>query len=151
VIECWTFRRDEGVVVKPILVIVCLFTLGGCAYKQNQIQLSSEIGSSDIRFSVSAMATFRYYSKQNQPKVFAVTLDGERGFYTYSSADPEKECRDNTSSLLMTYCSERSGNSCKIFAKNGQVVWRDPGLWETTETLGMHFFVDHKGKQSHRL
>jgi len=132
--------------------LLCMISLlAACSPNHEPTEQPLEIGKGEINFSVSAMATFRYYTRQKMPGEFVVTKDGERGFYSYCTYNPNTECRENTSEQLLALCRERSGKTCKVFATKGKVVWKDPGLWRTDEKVGMHFFVDHKGVQSHKL
>jgi hypothetical protein len=130
---------------------LAVILLCGCAKQPVALEEASTYGTGEIKFSVSSMATYRYYSDQKHPGFFVVTLDGERGFYTYCSVDMTEECREHTPTKLLEHCREFSNKTCKVFAVNGNVVWKNPGSWRTKEREGMHFFVDHRGIRSHQL
>lgn len=134
-----------------VILFITAVMLWGCATTDSILPSRADIGAGDIQFSVSSTATYRYYKDQKQPRDFVVTVDGERGFYTYCATSREIECRKNTSELLLDICTERTGKNCRIFAIDGKVVWEDPGQWRNSGTVGMHFFVDHKGIRTDKL
>jgi hypothetical protein len=133
--------------------IACFFItilVSACTLNQRTSELS-DIGSGNISFSVSSTTTYRHYLKQILPKVFVVTVDGDRGFYTFCASKPEEECLDNTSAPLLEVCSEKTGTSCRIFAMDGHVVWKDPGQWRNPKSQGLNYYVDHRGIRTDKL
>lgn len=128
--------------INYFLIVAMMY---GCSKHMVPINSATETGSGKILFSVSAMATYKRYLEARNAREFVVTEDGKRGFYTYCTDAVKEECSDYKSSQLLDYCFDRTRTVCKVFAKAGQVVWENPGQWKTEETVGMHFFVDHKG------
>lgn len=126
------------------------FLLSACALSQRTSGLSN-IGSGNISFSVSSTATYKRYLGQKLPKLFVVSVDGDRGFYTFCTNNPEEECLENTSGSLLKICREKTDNICKIFAMDGHVVWTDPGHWRNPNSLGLHYYVDHRGIRTDKL
>ena len=126
-------------------ILVC-----ACTLDQSPSE-SSDTGSGNISFSVSSTTTYQRYLQQKLPKVFVVTVDGDRGFYTFCTGNPKEECLENTSGPLLEVCRERTGESCKIFAMDGVVVWKDPGQWRNSETVGLHYYVDSRGIRTDKL
>ena len=134
------------------VIAVFLMTIPVCACALSQrTSKSSDTGSGNILFSISSTATFHYYLEKELPKVFVVTVDGDRGFYTFCTGNLEEECLENTSGPLLEVCRESTGSSCKIFAVDGHVVWTDPGQWRNPKSVGLHHFVDHQGIRTDKL
>jgi hypothetical protein len=122
-----------------------LILIFACTRQPIPIESAAPAGSGEIRFSVSAMATFRRYMEKQTAQDFAVTIDGSRGFYSYCRSLADPECLHYSAESLLQYCHTLSGVDCRVFAKNRRMVWKNPGNWSTTEKVGMHFFVDHRG------
>ena len=83
--------------------------------------------------------------------MFVVTVNGDRGFYTFCTSNPDDECLDSTGGPLLEYCHERAGEDCKIFAMDGLVVWQNPGKWRNSENEGLQYYIDHRGVRTDKL
>jgi hypothetical protein len=108
-------------------------------------------GSGEISFSVSAMATFSRYMEKHTALDFVVTIDGERGFYSYCKNPGDRECLQYQTESLLHYCLSLADMDCRVFATSRRIVWERPGMWSTNEKVGMHFFIDHKGVRVDKL
>ena len=99
----------------PILEGCLLFlALAGCT-------LESPRGSGPIMLSEQVEQAFEQYKNEENPKHFAVSLDGEH--YGYSIC-PDFKCQSGGQKVALESCMINSdGIGCKIFASGRTVIW----------------------------
>ena len=101
------------------IMVVCL-ALTGCA-----AVVDPTVGQGPIALGQDAKKAFVEYQSKQTPRYFAVSSDGQAFFYSYCDAG---RCLRQVKTKVIEQCETFSdGLPCKIYASQGNVVWRDDG------------------------
>jgi hypothetical protein len=93
---------------------VILMTLVGCGFE-------SVRGSGPISLSERVEQAFERYKNEDNPKHFAISLDGED--YGFSIC-PDFKCSPEGQKVALDSCTKRSnGKVCKLYASGRSVIW----------------------------
>lgn len=96
---------------------VILVALAGCAFE-------SVRGSGPISLSERVQEGFERYKNEDNPKHFAISLDGEDYGYSHCS---DFKCRPGGQKVALDSCNERAdGKPCKLYASGRTVIWNGP-------------------------
>ena len=99
------------------LVLILVLLISGCLNLADQYY-----GSGPIELSPRTRALYNKYLTRGEPIAFAVTLDGQRGYYRYCA---DVQCLpDNGARKAVDGCEETYGRACKLYAHGKKVVWR---------------------------
>lgn len=79
------------------------------------------IGRGPIELGSHAQAVFEHYNESRYPIAFAVTTDGEKGFFYYCDG---ASCLNTPLNEVNNQCSSRHGKPCRVYARGRQVVWK---------------------------
>lgn len=110
--ERWRFD------MKYILPLYACLLLASCA-------LEPDAGNGPIILSERVEAGFEKYKGEQDPRYFAVSLNGQQ--YGYSACSGPKCLRDGQN-IALEKCQARVSElmSCKIFAHGQEIVWNGP-------------------------
>lgn len=104
--------------MRYLALLIAYLAVGSCA-------MGSATGDSPIILSKNVEEGFEKYKGEQDPRYFAVSLDGRR--YGYSACDGPK-CRRGGQSIALEKCHSRTPDvmPCKIFAHETKIVWAGP-------------------------
>lgn len=103
---------------RTILLALAALILGAC---------QTLSGKGPIVFSESTAALYQHYLSRDYPAKFAVSEDGRHSTYYYCAWNAVK-CQGTPDTKVIARCEEKSkGVPCRMFAKERDVVWENPG------------------------
>lgn len=101
------------------IMAVCM-TLAGCAGI-----VDPTVGNGPITLGQDAKKAFADYQAKQSPRYFAVSSDGEAYYYSFCDVG---RCLRQVKTKVIQQCEAFSdGLPCKIYASQGNVVWRNDG------------------------
>jgi hypothetical protein len=97
--------------------VAILLILVGCSVPD------PSVGAGPVALGPAAEEAFADYQGRISPRYFALSEDGGAFYYTYC---PDSSCLRTPKSQIIRQCETFSrGVPCKIYARNGEVVWTD--------------------------
>ncbi len=98
-----------------ILALAIMLTSTGCSVTDPLV------GTGPIAMGPAAEKAFTDYRAKSFPRYFALSEDGSSFYYSFCSGN---QCPRTPKSQIVRQCETYSaGIPCKIYARNGEVVW----------------------------